>query len=153
MSTMNPTDAVNVLKFLERIRANESNPEAAAMLQRVEDHLRFWVSKATSEPINDGGPAFPMQDAQAIHTYAAAAVLHIPAENVDERDRVYMEARAKAIGGASMRGYFAAKAMQAFIAGHIGHYGHENHWPYNQMASEAVSVADAMIKALKGGAS
>lgn len=59
MSTMTPTDAVNVLNFLERTRAQETNPEGVAMLQRVEDHLSAWVSKATSKLVNDGGPAFP----------------------------------------------------------------------------------------------
>ena len=49
--------------------------------------------------------------------------------------------------GLFMRDYFAAKAMQAFLSGHIAHHGHENHWPYDQMASEAWDVADAMLKA------
>ena len=50
-------------------------------------------------------------------------------------------------GGMTLRDYFAAKAMQAFLSGHIAHYGHENHWPYDQMASEALDVADALLAA------
>lgn len=45
------------------------------------------------------------------------------------------------------RDYFAAKAMQAFLSGHIAHFGHENHWPYSALTSEAYDVADAMLKA------
>ena len=60
----------------------------------------------TAAEINDGGPAFPMQEAQAIHAKAYAAVQHI-ADN-DERDRAYVTARAAAVGGMSLRDYFAA---------------------------------------------
>ena len=49
--------------------------------------------------INDGGPAFPMQEPQAIHAYAIAAVDGIT--DPDERDRAYIKARAEAVGGAS----------------------------------------------------
>lgn len=47
----------------------------------------------------------------------------------------------------TLRDEFAAKAMQAFLSGHIAHYGHDNHWPYAQLASEACDMADAMLKA------
>ncbi|WP_147400283.1 hypothetical protein [Achromobacter sp. K91] len=49
--------------------------------------------------------------------------------------------------GMTLRDFFAAKAMQAFLSGHITHYGHERHWPYAEMASEAFDVADAMLAA------
>lgn len=49
--------------------------------------------------------------------------------------------------GMTLRDYFAAKALQAFMSGHIAHYGHENHWPYAGLASEAYKLADAMLKA------
>ena len=55
--------------------------------------------------IETGGPAFPMQDPQAIHAYAIAAVDGITDPN--ERDRAYLKARGEAVGGASMRDYFA----------------------------------------------
>lgn len=48
--------------------------------------------------------------------------------------------------GMTLRDYFAAKAMQGFLSGHIAHYGHENHWPYGPLASEAYELADAMLK-------
>lgn len=52
-----------------------------------------------------GGTAFPMQDPQAIHAYASAAMegLH----TTPERDSAYILARAKAIGGMSLRQYAA----------------------------------------------
>ena len=64
--------------------------------------------------INDGGPAFPMQEPQAIHAYAIAAVDGIT--DPDERDRAYLKARAEAVGGATLRDYFAAKAMTGLMA-------------------------------------
>ena len=55
--------------------------------------------------IETGGPAFPMQEPQAIHAYAIAAVDGIT--DPDERDRAYLKARAEAVGGATLRDYFA----------------------------------------------
>jgi hypothetical protein len=55
--------------------------------------------------IDNGGPAFPMQEPQAIHAYAAAATDGIT--DLDERDRAYLKARAEAVGGATLRDYFA----------------------------------------------
>ena len=55
--------------------------------------------------IETGGPAFPMQEPQAIHAYAVAAIDGIT--DPDERDRAYLKARAEAVGGASLRDYFA----------------------------------------------
>ena len=66
--------------------------------------------------IETGGPAFPMQEPQAIHAYAIAAVDGIT--DSEERDRAYLKARAEAVGGATLRDYFAAKAMQAMISKH-----------------------------------
>ena len=87
--------------------------------------------------INDGGPAFPMQDPQAIHAYAVASVSGIT--DPDERDREYLKARADAIGGLTMRDYFAAKAMQAMT----------NRFEANEglLAIYSYKVADAMIQA------
>lgn len=57
---MNPTDAVNVLKFLERQVAQEfGSPESKASLQRVADHLKDQVRRLTTS-VGDGGPAFPV---------------------------------------------------------------------------------------------
>ena len=55
--------------------------------------------------IETGGPAFPMQEPQAIHAFAVAAVDGIT--DPDERDRAYLKARAEAVGGATLRDYFA----------------------------------------------
>lgn len=103
--------------------------------------------------INDGGPAFPMQDQQAIHAWAQAKIEILGLETTAERDAAYIQARAEAIGGMSLRDYFAAKAMAAMLAGHFSHYGHESYWPRPEVASEAYGVADAMLAARqKGGA-
>lgn len=99
--------------------------------------------------INDGGCAFPMQDAQAIHAYAAAAVLHVPAK---KRDRLYVAARAQAIGGMTMRDYAAFKAMQGFCANPACLPNLQER--FDNMAEDAYRMADAMLKARKeGGAS
>ena len=68
--------------------------------------------------IETGGPAFPMQEPQAIHAFAIAAVDGIT--DPDERDRAYLKARAEAVGGATLRDYFAAKAMQGLLAQSLG---------------------------------
>ena len=60
--------------------------------------------------IETGGPAFPMQEPQAIHAYAIAAVDGITDPN--ERDRAYLKARAEAVGGATLRDHFATHAME-----------------------------------------
>ncbi len=59
--------------------------------------------------IEDGGPAFPMQEPQAIHAFAAAAIDGIT--DPDERDRAYLKARAEAVGGATLRDYFATHCV------------------------------------------
>ena len=94
--------------------------------------------------IETGGPAFPMQEPQAIHDYAMAAVDGIT--NPNERDRAYLKARAEAVGGATLRDYFAAKAMQGLLAQSLG----------TALGSDpilgaqyAYRVADAMLAARK----
>ena len=99
--------------------------------------------------IETGGPAFPMQEPQAIHAFAVAAVDGIT--DPDERDRAYIKARAEAVGGASLRDYFAAKAMQGLVSGHFAKYGHEDYWPRPEIASEAYEIADAMLAARSSG--
>lgn len=48
--------------------------------------------------------------------------------------------------GMTLRDYFAAKAMQSAIAGHLAHYGHElNYWPPKEISQYAMEVADAML--------
>lgn len=102
--------------------------------------------------IENGGPAFPMQEPRAIHAYAIAAVDGIT--DPDERDRAYLKARAEAVGGATLRDYFAAKAMQAMISKH----GREDDNPgfFDCATDESVArcayiYADAMLAARKAG--
>lgn len=64
---------------------------------------------------NDGGTAFPMQDPQAIHAYAQAKTESANSADVNERDQIYLAARAEAVSGMSLRDYFAAKALEGFM--------------------------------------
>lgn len=86
---------------------------------------------------NNGGTAFPMQDAQAIHAYAGAEVADI--SDPDERERLYVKARSKAISGMSLRDYFAAQALT-----NIYTQCEENP---DKAAEWAYQIADAMLKA------
>ena len=90
--------------------------------------------------IETGGPAFPMQEPQAIHAYAVAAIDGIT--DPDERDRAYLKARAEAVGGATLRDYFAAKAMQGLIVG-------VDKPRTDYIARAAYEMADAMLAARK----
>lgn len=49
--------------------------------------------------------------------------------------------------GMATRDYFAAKALQALINGHIARYGHDGYWSPDDVASYAYECADAMLKA------
>lgn len=97
-----------------------------------------------SAKTNDGGTAFPMQDPQAIHIYALAQVEGIT--DTDERDRVYTAARSQAVGGMTLRDYFAAQAMQGALCD-----GGEIYKP-DTFAKWCYDLADAMLKAREGGA-
>lgn len=99
--------------------------------------------------IDDGGPALPMQDPQAIHAYAMAAVEGIT--DPDERDRAYLKARAEAVGGASLRDYFAvhlttAAYVEACERPRTGDLAAD-------VAHKAYLLADAMLAARKGPSS
>jgi len=85
-----------------------------------------------------------MQEPQAIHAYAVAAVDGIT--DPDERDRAYLKARAEAVGGATMRDYFAAKAMQGLLAQSCGTAMDSDS---RSGAQYAYQMADAMIAARK----
>ena len=65
---------------------------------------------------NDGGTAFPMQDPQAIHAYAQARTEAANSADVNERDQIYLAARAEAVSGMSLRDYFAAKCCAAMVS-------------------------------------
>jgi hypothetical protein len=95
---------------------------------------------------NNGGTAFPMQDSQAIHSYAAAQIEGIT--DNEERDRLYTQARAEAVGGMSLR-----DAMAIAAAGHIWvefqRDGTAKQYPeWRQgVAVEAYRLADEMLAA------
>lgn len=93
---------------------------------------------------NNGGPAFPIADGQMVHAVAAAAVVGIT--DPAERDKVYIEARAKAAAGMTLRDAAAIQAMAACVSGHITHFGHDNHWPPIDVAQYAYELADAMLR-------
>jgi hypothetical protein len=95
--------------------------------------------------IETGGPAFPMQEPQAIHAYAIAAVDGIT--DPDERDRAYLKARAEAVGGMSLRDYFAAKVLQS--AASVMFSDQTVTYSTETAAREAYSFADAMLAARK----
>ena len=98
--------------------------------------------------INHGGPAFPVQDQQAIHAVAAAAIMGI--EDSDERDAAYTKARAQAVGGMTLRDYFAGKALQGFLATGAMEKGVRYVSPEvneQAMAAACYALADAMLRA------
>ena len=95
--------------------------------------------------IDNGGPAFPMQEPQAIHAYAVTAIDGIT--DHDERDRAYTKARAEAVGGMSLRDYFAAKAMQAFVRTLCDKDQMQDREAGDLIATLSYVQADAMIKA------
>lgn len=98
--------------------------------------------------INHGGPAFPMQEPQAIHAHAIASIEGVT--DLDERDRLYTLARAAAVGGMSLRDYFAAKAMQGFSQTVRDLGGADQavaRGEFDVCARFAYMLADAMLKA------
>ncbi|WP_334033925.1 hypothetical protein [Burkholderia cepacia] len=88
-----------------------------------------------------GGPAFPLADAQSVHRIGAAAIEGIT--DSAERDRVYIEATARACAGMKLRDYFAAKAMRPLSASVKSAREAEA----RDMAREAYMIADAMLRA------
>lgn len=132
-AAMTPTDAVNVLKFLERLRTEGFDSELAGkkvegdgaeMLQRVEAHLGEWV-RTYDKPLGNGGPAFPTENARQTG----------PSSWHEE--------------GMTLRDYFAAKAMAQLIAIYEPS-GEEGTVP--DCAQDAYHYADAMLAARQGGA-
>ncbi|MBI6655003.1 hypothetical protein YA0721_03605 [Pseudomonas carnis] len=58
---------------------------------------------------NNGGPAFPSSENGTSHTIAMAAMLQLPENaSTDEKDKIYIQTKAKAMQGMSLRDYFAA---------------------------------------------
>ena len=95
-----------------------------------------------AEKIETGGTAFPMQDPVAIHAYATARIAHMGGEPDEERERAYVAARAEAVGGMTLRDYFAAKAMQSYLLDKD-----RDSFTFEQWAQASYEMADAMLKA------
>lgn len=90
--------------------------------------------------INDGGPAFPLANAEALFFAQAAEDCANP--NLDGAERTFHEARRAALGGMSLRDYFAAKALGGICA-------HHDTWGLQtaEIGPMAYDIADAMLKA------
>jgi len=79
-----------------------------------------------SQPINDGGPAFPSEEQ-----------IRCNGEVCDTRK----------FPGMTLRDYFAAAALQGNLAGQsidVGYYEGKDAW--NKAAKDAYAMADAMLK-------
>ena len=58
-----------------------------------------------------GGPAFPCSENGTSHTIAMAAMLQLSeTASTEEKDKVYIQTKANAMQGMSLRDYFAAHA-------------------------------------------
>ncbi|MBR8136865.1 hypothetical protein [Burkholderia cenocepacia] len=90
-----------------------------------------------------GGPAFPLADAQSVHRIGAAAIEGIT--DSAERDRLYIEATARACAGMTLRDYFAAKAMVGFIADTNVRISNDREC--DMAARASYRMADAMLRA------
>ncbi|MFG0353564.1 hypothetical protein ACF8LD_04960 [Pseudomonas sp. zbq_5] len=97
-------------------------------------------------PKNLCGPAFPCSDQSSLLRIGQAAIADLPdTADVHERDKVYIQAVAKAAQGMSLRDYFAAKAMQALIEGALAS---DADFPHREnVADRAYAYADAMLVA------
>jgi hypothetical protein len=94
---------------------------------------------------DNGGPAFPVDDAMA-HTIAHAATVDI--KDPYDVDRVYIKAKARAAEGMTLRDYAAIQFAAAWAVA-LG--SKEMNEPYDSRAMEAMRLgdlqADAMLKA------
>ncbi|QLG90420.1 hypothetical protein HZF02_26695 [Pseudomonas yamanorum] len=89
------------------------------------------------------GPAFPCMDSAVINKIGMSATLDLPeTASVHERDKVYIQATAKAAQGMSLRDYFAAKAMQGWTSNPL-----PNDSSIQDVAAWAYRQADAMLAA------
>lgn len=95
--------------------------------------------------VKDGGPAFPASEGEA-HQIAYAEMMASGAATSEEKDAVYMAAKAAALRGMSIRDHFAGLAMQAMFNG-FAQMGLRTDPATVICAREAYAVADAMIRA------
>lgn len=89
-----------------------------------------------------GGPAFPCSENGTSHTIAMAAMLQLSeTASTDERDKVYIQTKANAMQGMSLRDYFAGQAL-------LGICAHADTWGLAtspKIAHQAYELADAML--------
>jgi hypothetical protein len=93
-----------------------------------------------------GGPAFPCSENGTSHTIAMAAMLQLSeTASTEEKDKVYIQTKANAMQGMSLRDYFAAKYMQGAVAGMLAS---DHDYPNREnMAQYAYLQADAILDA------
>ena len=93
-----------------------------------------------------GGPAFPCSENGTSHTIAMAAMLQLSeTASTEEKDKIYIQTKANAMQGMSLRDYFAAKYMQAHVTGSLAD---GNDYPNrDNVAAYAYLQADAMLAA------
>lgn len=92
LEPMNATDAVNVLKFLERqIESGFGSPESTASLQRVVNHLRSEVERLTS-PVDPTYPRTSSFRDQALLAALPLAAMRVPYLQ-DNESQINHEAR------------------------------------------------------------
>ena len=103
-----------------------------------------------------GGPAFPCSENGTSHTIAMAAMLQLSeTASTEEKDKIYIQTKANAMQGMSLRDYFAAKALpiaagqfSCFVddaAPELGVFLSPD--GYEHAARAAYSLADAMLAA------
>lgn len=99
------------------------------------------IPKVDKEKL-DGGPAFPCSENGTSHTIAMAAMLQLSeTASTEEKDKVYIQTKANAMQGMSLRDYFAAQALQGICA-------HADTWGLTtspKIAYTAYELADAML--------
>lgn len=97
--------------------------------------------------LDNGGPAFPIADAQMVHKIGAAAIIGIT--DPAERDRVYIEVTAAVAAGMTLRDYaiikFAAAWTVALASNRHGTYGYSDTDAAYEALHLATKQADAML--------
>ena len=97
--------------------------------------------------VKDGGPAFPASEGEA-HQIAYAEMMASGAATSEEKDAVYMAAKAAALRGMSIRDHFAGLAMQGLMTAYWETFdSYENsHELVKCQVETAYEYADAMLK-------
>jgi len=97
-----------------------------------------------------GGPAFPCSENGTSHTIAMAVMLQLPeTASTEEKDKVYIQTKANAMQGMSLRDYFAAQALPVAWHAESNWYFEGKDWgdTNQKVATAAYQIADAMLAA------